>query len=56
MSLKVRVSYTEPQELKAVIRLLKPIIRSCKVGKGEDGPHKRAYMSCDVAKNQEPEG
>ena len=44
MSAKVRVSYEEPQELHTVLKLLNPIIKSCKADKGENGRYKRAYL------------
>ena len=55
MSLKITVSYTEPREYGAVLRLLMHIIRTARRAKGEkvgDGKRKRAYITCDVAKLQ----
>lgn len=59
MSLKITVSYTEPREYGAVLRLLMPIIRKAKRVKderGEDGKYKRAYIICDVARREKGRG
>lgn len=48
MAVKVRVSYEKPQELQAVADLLKPIIKSCKADKGENGRFKRAYLEVNI--------
>ena len=48
---KVRVSYEKPQELHTVTELLKPILKSCKAEKGENGRYKRAYLEVNI-----PEG
>lgn len=48
MAVKVRVSYEEPQELQRVTELLKPIIKSCKADKGENGQYKRAYLEVNI--------
>ena len=44
MAVKVRISYEKPQELHTVTELLKPILKSCKADKGENGRYKRAYL------------
>lgn len=48
MAIKVRISYEEPQELHAVLKLLKPIIKSYKARDGENGRYKKAYLEVDV--------
>ena len=48
MAVKVRISYEEPQELHAVTEMLKPIIKSCKAEKGENGQYKRAYLYVEI--------
>lgn len=48
MAVKVRISYEKPQELRAVAELLKPMIKSCKAGKGKDGRYKKAYMDLET--------
>ncbi len=51
MAVKVKISYEEPQELHTVLKLLKPITKSCKEDKGENGRYKRAYLEVNI-----PEG
>ena len=41
---RVRVSYEEVQELHTVLKLLKPILKSCKAEKGANGQYKKAYL------------
>ena len=48
MAVKVKVSYTTPQELHTVMELLKPIVKSCKADKGENGRYKRAYLEVNI--------
>ena len=49
---KVRVSYEKPQELHTVTELLKPILKSCKAEKGENGRYKRAYLEVNKKKKK----
>lgn len=42
---KVRISYQKPQELDAVLKLMKPIIKSYKTEKGSEGRYKKAYIN-----------
>lgn len=49
MAVKVRISYEKPQELHTVAEMLKPIIKSCKADKGENGRYKRAYLEVDIS-------
>ena len=49
MSAKVKVSYEEPQELHTVLKLLNPIIKSCKADKGENGRFKKAYLEVNIS-------
>ena len=44
MAVKVRVSYEKPQELHILLKLLKPITKTCKADKGENGRYKKAYL------------
>ena len=44
MSVKVKVSYTDEQELMRVIIRLKPIIKTCKISKQQQGAYKKAYL------------
>ena len=48
MAVRVRVSYEKPQELLTVLKLLKPVIKSCKADKGADGRYKKAYLEVDI--------
>lgn len=43
MSVKIRVSYTDEEELARVIRLLSPLGKKWKVAKKQKGPYKKAY-------------
>lgn len=49
MAVKVRVSYEKPQELHTVTELLKPILKSCKADKGENGRFKKAYLEVNIS-------
>ena len=49
MAVKVRISYEKPQELHIVTELLKPIIKSCKADKGENGRFKKAYLEVNIS-------
>lgn len=44
MSVKIRVSYTEDEELFRVIQLLSPMLKYWKVAKKQEGVYKRAYI------------
>ncbi len=48
MAVKVRISYERPQELHAVLKLLKPIVKSCRADKGENGRYKKAYLEVNI--------
>ena len=56
MSMKIRISYTTPQELHTVTELLKPIIKSCKADKGVNGQYKRAYLEVDIPEEKVQKG
>lgn len=45
MSVKIRVSYQRPQELQTVLKLLNPLVKSCKVAKRQDGAYRKAYIT-----------
>ena len=53
MATKIRISYEEPQELHTVLKLLKPITKSCKEDKGENGRYKRAYLEVNIPEKKE---
>lgn len=44
MSVKIKISYTTQQELSEVLKLLQPMIKSCKMDKGKEGVYKKAYV------------
>ena len=50
MSVKIRVSYTDEEELAGVIRLLSPVVRSWKA-KPPQGKYKRAYIELNHARS-----
>ena len=52
MSVKIRVSYTEDEELAGVIRLLSPLGKKWKVAKNQKGPYKKAYTD-DCSKRKQ---
>ena len=52
MAVKVRISYEKPQELHVVAELLKPIVKSCKAEKGENGRYKRAYLDVEISEEK----
>ena len=56
MALKARISYEKPQELHAVTELLKPIIKSCKADKGENGRYKKAYLDLEIPEEKAQKG
>lgn len=43
MSVKIRISYTEEEELAGVIRLLSPVLKSYKVSGKKEGKYRNAY-------------
>lgn len=44
MSVKIRVSYTDEEELAGVIRMLFPAVKSWKVAKRQEGAYRNAYI------------
>lgn len=44
MSVMIRVSYTDDEELAGVIRLLSPAVKSWKVAKRQEGAYRNAYI------------
>ena len=44
MSVKIRVSYTDDEELAGVIRLLSPVVKSWKVAKRQESAYRNAYI------------
>ena len=55
MSVKIRISYTEEEELAGVIRLLSAALRSYKVSRKKEGKHWNAYVDLHQGfQNDEP--
>lgn len=44
MSVKIKISYEHPEELKAVLRRLASVVKCCKVSGKQEGRFKRAYV------------
>lgn len=57
MSVKIRVSYTDDEELAGVIRMLSPRVISYKVARQQQGKFKKAYIelnhSAELDQNDE---
>lgn len=43
MSVKIRVSYTDEEELAGIMQMLSPLGKKWKVAKKQKGPYKKAY-------------
>ena len=43
MSVKIRVSYTDDEELAGIIQMLSPLGKKWKVPRNQKGPYKKAY-------------
>ena len=55
MSVKIRISYTEDEELAGVIRLLSPALKSYKVSRKKGGKYRNAYADLRLGfQNDEP--
>jgi hypothetical protein len=48
LSAKVKISYEKPEELKQIVAMLSPVMRSCKVAKGQQGRYKKAYVEIEI--------
>lgn len=44
MSVKIRISYQEPEELERIMNLLRPVVRSCKAPERQQGAFRKAYI------------
>ena len=47
MSVKIRVSYQDPQELAHVLRLLRPIVKKYRVSGNQKGSFRKAYIELE---------
>lgn len=45
---KIKISYTERQELQKVLKLLKPHCYKIKIPKKQEGVYKKAYLDLDL--------
>lgn len=50
MSIKIRISYTEDEDLAGVIRLLSPLVKSWKKSRSSKGKYKKAYAELKETK------
>lgn len=41
---KIRVSYTDPEELQEIVERLQPMLKNVKIAKNSKGIYKKAYM------------
>lgn len=55
MSVKIRISYTDDEELAGVIRLLSPRMISYKVARQQQGKFKKAYIELKHSADPEQE-
>lgn len=54
MGAKIKISYEKPEELKQIVAMLSPVMRSCKVAKGQQGRYKKAYVEIEgIADNKQ---
>lgn len=53
MSVKIKVSYTEDEELCNVLKRLSPDVRACKIAKKQAGKYKRAFVDFGTEKPNE---
>lgn len=51
MSVRIKISYTDEQELAGVIRLLSPMLKGYKVSRSKQGRYKKAYADLEVLRN-----
>lgn len=56
MSVKIRVSYTDDEELAGVIRLLSPLGKKWKVSRNQKGKYKKAYTEERRVNGEQKEG
>jgi len=55
LSAKVKISYEKPEELKQIVAMLSPVMRSCKVAKGQQGRYKKAYVEIEGLVDKMPQ-
>lgn len=47
VNVKIKISYTEDQELAGVIRLLSPALKGYKISRNKEGRYKKAYADLE---------
>ena len=47
MSIKIKLSYSNDEELAVVLRLLSPVMTDYKVSRNKEGRYKKAYIGLD---------
>lgn len=55
MGAKIKISYEKPEELKQIVAMLSPVMRSCKVAKGQQGRYKKAYVEIEGIADKMPQ-
>ena len=56
MSVKITISYEKPEELRSALRQLSPVIKRCRLSKGQQGKYKKAYVLLkDDAASERPQ-
>ena len=55
MSAKIKSSYEKPEELKQIVGMRSPVMRSCKVAKGQQGRYKKAYVEIEGIADKRPQ-
>lgn len=56
MSVKIKVSYQESNELDQVLQLLRPVIKSCRISGNQTGSFRKAYIDLRAEHRSKPEG
>lgn len=56
MGAKIKISYEKPEELKQIVAMLSPVMRSCKVAKmGSRDVYKKAYVEIEGIADKMPQ-
>lgn len=48
MAVKIKISFTDPEELKKILALLRPIIKNQRISKNQEGKYKKAYVELNI--------
>lgn len=52
MSVRLKVSYEEPEELRHLLERLQPVVKSWKVSRNREGRFKKAYIELHEARTK----